>query len=509
MSATTVRSQPNSPRVEAEATDAAEVSEGQLSAAEAAESAPESEAEASPADEAGSEAEAAENTGDDGMRLRIGAEAGYSWFDLGNNSGMDHGGPMFRLEAGLEVPFGDTFIAQANAFGAFSWAEHDLGFDTVSSFNSQNFGVNGRLGLSLFDDMFRITAGVDIGAAHVGADSCEDGLSCGALFTRNAQLYPMDSWGLSLGGELGVSFLRGAIGLAFRGGVNAGLNPSVDLATQPDAPSYGLNMPWMQVTANVDVMGIVAMVSGSSSSSDSEDEVDAEVESDSEREGVEGTAEESETEQPTDSGAVETPEQPAAPSHPTQGDGLAFVQYNLNQIQGEGGYSAQAQRHAAANDTGYDEFRAARRGNADEDRLRVLAQDVIDEAGHTIRNYNHVVDLIREAQQEARGLQGSDRTEARRAIVQMRRERNQLQNEVNQSFNRARAARRIFNRSASGEDLEIDFSNPIRRPSRGGDGDNGRSRPNRPTPNRPTPPPTPPPASEGAAPPPPTPGAGE
>jgi hypothetical protein len=106
-------------------------------------------------------------------------------------------------------------------------------------------------------------------------------------------------------------------------------------------------------------------------------------------------------------------------------------------------------------------------------------------------------------------MSGSDRTEARRAIAQMRRERNQLNDEVNQSFNRARAARRIFNRNASGEDLEIDFTNPVRRAGRSGDGDNGRSGSNRPNPPRSTPTPTPPPAPEGAAPPPPPPGAGE
>ncbi|KAA0229364.1 hypothetical protein EDM76_11965, partial [bacterium] len=197
------------------------------------------------------------------FRLRIGLEGGGAFTDMSNGSGVDHSGGYARAEVGMEwrPNAGDSVFIQANAGTDFAWLSRGLGMGVNSSLNYQTIFANGRVGYSLFGGNLRISGGVDLGTAHVGAPECRDGISCGAVFTRNPQLLPIDSWGFLFRPELGISTLNGALGAFVRGGWMFGVNPAFNVV-DGGGPNFGLNIPNIEVGVGIDVMAIIGLFTG-------------------------------------------------------------------------------------------------------------------------------------------------------------------------------------------------------------------------------------------------------
>src|SRR5262249_51751763 len=125
--------------------------------------------------------------------------------------------------------------------------------------------AHGRVGASLLDGNLRFTGGIELGAAHVGAPECRDGMSCGAVFTRNAQLLPIDNWTFLFGGDVGISTLQGALGLFFRVNYFPGVNPSFNVV-DGERLNFGLSLPEVQVGLAVDLVSIYNLIAGNRSS---------------------------------------------------------------------------------------------------------------------------------------------------------------------------------------------------------------------------------------------------
>jgi hypothetical protein len=446
-------------------------STAEVSTEESAEATLATEAGAAPAEEAAATEES--DGSDGGIRPRVAVGAGYEAYDLSNHSGFDHSGPFVRLEGGIEVPFGDMFIAQANLMGELAWTDNDLGLGTVSKLQTQTIGANGRLGLTLFDDNFRPSLGLDLGAAHGGAGCQEnefgfcDGES-GTLYNRNAILYDTDSWGLRAAVELSASFLQGSVNIFGRVGGIFGWNPVQETVTQPDTTA-GVNITEIGVGASVEVFGLIRAIEGASSSSSQTEEAGAEAQ----------PAEEAAA-APEAEAAVEGeggPEEAGGPAGTvTVGEGgaveaaqgLALIQQYAEQVRGENGLVAQIHSAEEASVDAYQRFRAAKRTqNPDATQLRVLALEVYQLAERALGHYAQIQTLIGQANEvrSSDAVSSEERRDAARLVHQMRRARNTSQGDVNRTFGRARSTVRQHNR-ISDEDIEFELRNPVR--SRGG-----------------------------------------
>ena len=197
------------------------------------------------------------------LHPRGGVETGYGVYDLANGEGLDHGGRHLRLEAGVEAPIESHFFLQGNGFFTANHSNRDLGAGAVSSFDSHLMGLHARFGVRLFDDFFRASLGVDVGAAHLNAPFEASGERAGALFTRNAQLYPLDQWGVLFGGEICVAGLHGVLNFCGRVGLASGLNPNPERITSPrDTASLGLNIPLLQFGGSLDVGNLLDILLG-------------------------------------------------------------------------------------------------------------------------------------------------------------------------------------------------------------------------------------------------------
>ncbi|HEX5035514.1 MAG TPA: hypothetical protein VFW62_13620 [bacterium] len=186
-----------------------------------------------------------------------------AWMDLSNGQVLDHFGGYGRAEGGIEYHFNDTFFAQAGVAGSFGGLSRGLGSGITSSLHYQSILGHGRLGAQFFGGNLRFTGGIELGATHVGASECADGMSCGALFTRNAQLLPIDSWTFSFGADLGISTLQGALGIFLRYNNLPGVNPSFNVL-DGEPLSFGLNISALQVGVGVDLVSVYNLITGNS-----------------------------------------------------------------------------------------------------------------------------------------------------------------------------------------------------------------------------------------------------
>jgi len=125
----------------------------------------------------------------------------------------------------------------------------------------QSFGINGRFGLGLFDDWFRISAGLELGAVHVQAPDCEDRATCGVRFASLDRLMPMDNWAFRGGVEVGLGFFHGALSLYGRLGDFFGVNPSYG-SDLPGRPRVGLSIPNVEIGGAVEFGNFVRMMLG-------------------------------------------------------------------------------------------------------------------------------------------------------------------------------------------------------------------------------------------------------
>lgn len=442
-----------------------------------------------PAEEAAAAEAAGESEGsEEGIRPRVSVGAGYEAYDLSNNSGFDHSGPFVRLEGGIEAPFGNfgegnRFIAEANLFGELAWTNRDLGLGTVSDLQTQTIGVNGRFGLSLFDDNFRPLLGLDLGAAHGGAGCHEnefgfcDGES-GTLYNRNAILYDTDSWGLRAAVELSASFFQGSVNIFGRVGGIFGWNPVQETVTQADTTA-GVNITEIGAGASVEVFGLIRAIQGATSSNSEAEEAEAGAQAPSEAaaateaEPAVGEANgEGEAESPA--GTVTVGE--GGPVETAQG--LALIQQYSEQVRGENGLVAQINSAEEASVDAYQRFRAAKRAqNPDATQLRVLALEVYQLAERALGHYAQIQSLIGQANEvrSSDAVSSEEQRDAARLVHQMRRARSSSQQDVNRIFGRARSTVRQHNR-ISDEDIEFGLRNPVRSRAEQGSGTAGGTR---------------------------------
>ncbi|MFO1463763.1 MAG: hypothetical protein U1F66_08285 [bacterium] len=379
------------------------------------------------------------------FRLRIAVEGGPTFLDMSNNAGLDHSGGYGRAEVGMEFRpnRGDSVFVQANAGLDLAWLSRGLGMGVNSSLNYQGILLNGRLGYSLLGGNLRLSAGVDLGAVHVGAPECRDGMSCGALFTRNPQLLPIDSWGFLIRPEVGISTLQGALGLFFRGGWMMGVNPAFNVVDGPSSSlNFGLNPAGIEVGIQVDVMSLIGLFTGGSRTS---------------------TARPAAPEGHGSGGSAEAPNPPPAsegnPTPPPALTGIALVRdlrQHANTLHTEANTEAEqaaTARAAFTAITATDEAAMRRR--------RVQALEVYNQAMAVIEDYNGLGELLTQAQTTASGLTGADRTAANRIVQEITNWQTESRRLATQAYRLARQTVEEFNGlSGHGEDIAFSLVDP-------------------------------------------------
>lgn len=420
-----------------------------------------------------------DSSGENSPRLLISAGAGVIMVDTGD--GLNHVGPIVRAEVGVGIPVIDNFEAQANLYGTLLWAEQDLGFGSTSSLNGQGAGVVGRFGVITDDRVFQAMIEADLGFLHMGAPSCENGLDCGLLIGQNAQLYPVDTTGIRVGAGLMLGVFSSGIRGRVRIGTTAGLNPEVQLLTQPDPPAMALNTTEVEVTLEVDVVSLWNHFTGNGRAASAPDEEEDVPEPSETQEAEEAGPSESSEE----SGAapVEGVQEPA----PAPVQGMALIQQNLEDVHGESGYLASIRSHSQELLQAYRQFQAARtQSSPDMDGLRILTDQIYRHANGVITAYGEIQERITASNREriSDRVSSAETPAARRAIGRMRRVRSGVQRHVNQSFTRARRAVRQFNRLAS-EDIEFELRNPISQRDDSSETERQREGQETPTPNPP------------------------
>jgi len=396
---------------------------------------------------------------------RIAAEGGFTLTDLDNGRGLarDHSGGYGRLEGGFEYSVASDVFIQANAAGSYGALSMGLGDGVTSAHDYVQLMLNGRVGWNALSGNFRLSGGLNVGVAHVGASSCPDGLSCGADFTRNPQLLPIDSWAMAFDVEAGISTLQGALSAYFRIGSMFGVNPRFDaIDTGSDVPNFGLNIPYMQVGFQAEVFSLIRAITGIASgpaAPEAEtDEPDA------------GSDAGSETSESTEVEAGETSGE-SAPA-PT---GMALIRQRIEDVNTYLGQISAAGEAASVASTAY----AAIDGTSVESNRdrRVQILEMVNQARTAADAVTHISELIEEARTAASSLGGAERREARTLVSGLESSLTQARTAASALYRQVQQNVAAFNALTPGEDVTIDFADP--RPRRGrrtGSGGGGRGR---------------------------------
>jgi len=362
--------------------------------------------------------------------------------DMGNNAGLDHFGGYGRAEVGMEYRISNDVFAQAGAGASLGWLNRGLGAGVNSSLNAQSIFANGRVGYSLLGGNLRFTGGIQLGVAHVGAPECQDGTSCGAVFTRNPQLLPIDSWGFLFGGEVGVSTLQGALGLYVRASGMFGVNPAYNVV-DGDHLNFGLNIPDVQVGIGVDLVSIYNLIAGNGASRPATAEP---------RGGETAVA-------PAVAPAATGGTPAVAPVAEAPVAGLALVRARRESASASRTQAVSAAELVTSARTSYSAITGT--AEADMRSRRVQALEVLNQSQTVLSAYQDVTDVLEEAQAALPSLRGTERTDANRAIQEITNWQTETRRLAGQAYRQARQTAEDFNRLPNhGEDVPFNMLDP-------------------------------------------------
>ncbi len=380
---------------------------------------------------------------------RASLEGGLSWTDLSNGAGLDHFGGYGRLEGGLEYRISDDVFIQANAGGSLGSLSQDLGSGVSSSHGYESLFFNARGGIGFFDNNLRIHAGLDLGAAHVSASDCEDGLSCGAVFTRNPQLMGIDSWSFMVAPEVGISTLQGGLNLFARVGWMSGVNPEFNAVdSDGSTPNFGLNIPYVQLGVSAELFSLIRFFTGEGQEAGEETESDAAGESEGgEAEGADG-----------DAPAAEQVEAPSAETPQTL-QGLDLIRDRQEELAQRLNGIIQA---SALVTTARAAYRAVAGDTADANRQRrIQVLEALSQARQAVSSYEGIATLIEESRTAQRGIsEAGPRREAISILQEMGRRQTEARTAASRVYREVQGLVEEFNNSDPGEDVTIDFADP-------------------------------------------------
>jgi len=246
--------------------------------------------------------------------------------------------------------------------------------------------TNGRVGWNTLGGNLRLSGGINVGVAHVGASSCSDGLSCGAEFTRNPQLMPIDSWAMAFDVEGGISTLQGALGAYFRIGSMFGVNPRFDvLDSDGDVPNFGLNIPYLQVGVQAEVFSLIRAITGTPAAS-----------------APAADAESPESETATEETSADPGSESSAESATSPATGMALVRQRVTDVNAYLSHISEAGSAASAASAAY----AAVEGDSVESNRdrRVQILEMVNQARNAADAVTHISELIEEARGGLSGI---------------------------------------------------------------------------------------------------------